>query len=515
MIDVAAAAFEAAPAGLALWGPDRALRHWNGAFARLNADLPDPLGPGLAFPDFARGLASAGAVFGDQDAAGWIAAQIEAFDERRAIEQRFSNGMVHAIEHAPAPDGGTVTVVRDATLAAERMRALQRRVERAEAADVAKSRFLRAANHDLRQPMATLKFLLYDCMTTDDPAHRGELLHAMDVSISIMEDLLGALLQIGQLDAGAIRPRVDTFQISQLLDRIRIEFGHQAASAGLALRIAPSSAAIRSDKALLERILHNLVANAIKHTPSGKVLVGCRRRGETLAIEVRDTGPGIAPEHQARVYDEFYQIMDPNRLTEARRGLGLGLNIVRRLADLLGHRVDLRSEPGRGTAFVVTVPLGDVRQSSLGEPDISELLGGEFSDIDALLVEDDETLRSAVSNLLERWGIRVVSANGAEQARRIVEDEGFAPAIVIADYTLRDGANGADVAEIVSGRLGRAIPCVIMTADTAPDRIAAIRARGHPILIKPVSPPRLRVLMHNLLFEPELLALAADGETEA
>jgi signal transduction histidine kinase/CheY-like chemotaxis protein len=513
MSDAAADAFDAAPVGLALWSAEGALRRWNAAFAGLYADLPQPLAPGLTFPAYARGLTAAGVVAVDDDSDAWVEAQCAAFRDRLGAEQRFANGAVYALEHADARAGGVVTTARDETLGAERLRALGRRVERAEAADIAKSRFLRAANHDLRQPMATLKFLLYDCMTTDNPTHRAELLHAMDVSISIMEDLLGALLQIGQLDAGAIRPRIDTFQVGQLLDRVRIEFGHQAASAGLDLRIVPSSAAIRSDKALLERILHNFVANAIKHTPSGRVLVGCRRRGGALAIEVRDTGPGIAPADQARVFDEFYQVVDEGRLTGARNGLGLGLNIVRRLAELLAHPVTLHSEPGSGAAFMVTVPLGDVRQSSLGEPDISELIGGEFSDVAALLVEDDETLRSAVTNLLERWGIRVVSANGLAQVRRIVEEDAFEPAIVIADYTLRDGANGADAAAMVATRLGRPVPCVIMTADTAPARVAAIRDRGHPILIKPVSPPRLRALMHNLLFEPELLALGV-GEEE-
>jgi CheY-like chemotaxis protein len=152
--------------------------------------------------------------------------------------------------------------------------------------------------------------------------------------------------------------------------------------------------------------------------------------------------------------------------------------------------------------------------SAVGEPDVSELIGGEFVDVAALLVEDDETLRSAVSGLLERWGIRVVAANGLEQVRRILDDPEVSPAILIADYSLRDGVNGADVADFVAERLGRPIPSVIMTADTAPAQIAAIRARGRPVLIKPVSPPRLRVLMHNLLFEPEALALGA-AEDEA
>ena len=270
-----------------------------------------------------------------------------------------------------------------------------------------KSRFLRAANHDLRQPLATLKILIYNCIA-EPTAHRQDLLHAMDISVSIMEDLLGALLQIGQLDAG--QDHAADHHVPALPSCFSGSRSSSATRRGEGASPAASSrrGAIVSDKALLERILSNLVANAIRYTEVG----GSRGRlpPGRAAPAHRGLGHGTrdrSREPAGRIFEEFFQV-GANKRRRRRQGSGLGLNIVSGLADLLGHDIDVRSVPGKGSVFSVTVPIGNVWHSDIGEPEISEMIGGEFVGLPVLLVEDDETLRQApCRSLLERWGIAV------------------------------------------------------------------------------------------------------------
>jgi CheY-like chemotaxis protein/anti-sigma regulatory factor (Ser/Thr protein kinase) len=317
-----------------------------------------------------------------------------------------------------------------------------------------------------------------------------------------MEDLLSALLQIGQLDAGKIVARVTTFQLANIFERLSLQFSHQALEKGLKLRIASTRAAVVTDKALLERILTNLLANAIRYTAVGGVVVGCRTVGTSIRIEIWDSGRGIPEDQRDRIFDEFYQVPDGRRAK--RPGLGLGLNIVHRLSDLLGHNVEVRSRPGKGSVFAITVPLGDVWQSEAVEPEISETVGGEFVGTCVWLVEDDDILRNAMKELLERWGMRVNAlASEAEVQTQLAETTDY-PDLIIADFSLR-GQVGTAIVQLIRQLIGKAVPAVIVTADAAPDVVAQIRAAGLPLLIKPVSPPRLRVMMHNLLFEPAAL----------
>ncbi|HEY0291486.1 MAG TPA: ATP-binding protein [Hansschlegelia sp.] len=485
-----------ATAGIAVWGGDQRLVYASRAF--LNAfpisgrSLDD-----LTFSNFLEIVAASGELALSTTPEAWRASEGAAFGVERRIDQAMVDGRSLEIVYRPTADGGMTVTVYDVTAMKRVEFALQRAAREAELTGESKSRFLRAANHDLRQPLATLRILIYNCMSEPDDEHRRDLLHAMDLSVSIMEDLLGALLQIGQLDAGQIAARVTTFQLSQLFERLQLQFGHQAAEKGLRLRFVSTREAVVSDKALLERILSNLVANAIRYTSVGGVVVGCRKRGGSLALEVWDSGRGVAPELLERIFDEFYQAPDDRRMR--RQGLGLGLNIVRRLADLLRHPVTVRSRPGRGSVFAVTMPVGDVWRSDLGEPEISEKIGGEFAGVPILLLEDDDVLRRAAAELLERWGVSVVAVSSAAEALSAVST-GTCPRMIIADYSLR-GSLGTDVVRSVRELLGREIPAVIVTADLEPAITERIVALGFPLLIKPVSPPRLRVMMHHLLFE--------------
>lgn len=485
-----ASALAALRYGLAIWSADQRLVYYNSAFADLCEPLA-PFGKDLFLPEF---LAKISVV---SDVAPSSTSELTSGSPFECV---LSDGRTLEISVDTDSTGTAAMTVQDVTIEKRGERALRKAKEIAELADRTKSRFLRAANHDLRQPLATLKILVYNCLGESEELQRKDLLHAMDISVSIMEDLLDALLQIGQLDAGRISPRITTFQLSQLLTRLKIQFSHVAAEKGLDLRFIGTAVSITSDKALLERILSNLIANAIRYTDTGAVLVGCRRHGENLRIDVIDTGRGIAPENKERIFDEFFQIDDTRR--SKNRGLGVGLNIVKRLVDLLGHELEVESAVGRGSRFSITVPIGSVWRSEIGEPAITEMIGGEFAGRNILVIEDDPALRQVIRDLLERWGINVDAVTSLEETRELMETTGRAPDIILSDQSLR-GEEGTAVVASIREMIGAKVPGIIMTADTDPQLIARIRADSFPVLIKPVSPPRLRVLMHNLLYEPE------------
>ena len=508
--------FEALTQGVALWSAEETLLYCNEAFRNRFHSLD--LSPGLRLERFLPQLARSGLLILPQVEGSWLIDELAAARASKASEYKFSDGTIFLVERSRLASGGRTMLCSDITAAKREQRALQKARSESEAADKTKSRFLRAANHDLRQPLASLKILIYNCMSAESDEQRQHLLHAMDVSVSIMEDLLGALLNIGQLDAGKVTPRVTTFQLATLLERLEVQFGHQAREKGLKLRLVPSKFAVVSDRVLLERIVSNFVANAIRYTETGGVIVGCRREGANIRLEVRDSGCGIAPAHHEAIFEEFFRVAPEQR--RHKHSLGLGLNIAKRLADVLRHRITLRSELGRGSLFSISLPLGDIWHSDIGEPEINERIGGEFMGLCALVLEDDENLLNALTELLQRWGIVVVTLNGftdiAGQLERLEVDPDF----IITDYRLRGGVEGTRLVESVREHLGTPCPAIVVTADTNPQVIKSIRDSGFPVLIKPVSPPSLRVLMHNVLFEPELIQemsardVARDGERE-
>lgn len=414
-----------------------------------------------------------------------------------------SDGRVLAVINSPAPGGGAVSVLSDVTDSRRNLLALTHARDKAAEADQSKSRFLRAANHDLRQPLASIKILVYSCLVAESEEERKQALHAMEVSVAIMEDLLGSLLNIGQLDAGKIEPSIGTFQISSVLSRLNIQFEQRAREKGLDLRIVPSKLAVVSDRVLLERILFNLVGNAIRYTDVGRILVGCQRRGRHLRIIVADTGIGIAPEHHEAIFEEFYRVSESQ--PHASHSLGLGLNIARRLSEILGHPMGLKSALNQGTTFYVDVPIGNVWHSGTGEPEISERIGGEFAGLCCLVLEDDRMLREALTAMLERWGMSVVTIDDFDNAVKAVAELPRQPDIILTDYRLRGRIQGTDLVGKINDAIEKPCPALVMTAETAPDVVDGIKAQGFPLLIKPVSPPSLRVVMHNLLFEPELM----------
>lgn len=492
--ELEAEAFRHVGHAIAVWDADQTLVTSNSAFAERFGLDPGKTQAGIGRDAFLDDARRRGLLLEISQGAGETA-------DDAATRLRFSDGAICLIETWPLPQGGSVAMLRDVTEAERTQAALLKARDAAKLADQSKSRFLRAANHDLRQPLAALKILIYSCFDAESAQEREEALHAMDVSVSIMEDLLGALLNIGQLDAGNIRPNIQTFQVSTVLERLRVQFGHQAREAGLDLRILPCTVAIVSDRVLLERILSNFVANALRYTVSGRVIVGCKRNGKRLRLMVIDTGPGIEEEYHDAIFQEFFRIAEDQ--VSGRHSLGLGLNISRRLAEMLGHDIRLDSKLGKGSMFSIDVPIGNVLYSSIGEPEINESIGGQFSGLVCLLLEDDANLREALTTLLTRWGIVVMQLDGFDNVEARVVDLEHVPDIIITDYRLQGRIQGTDVARDINAMLQRPCPTLVMTADTSPDLIQSIRDQGFPVMIKPISPPGLRVIMHNLLFEPD------------
>lgn len=366
------------------------------------------------------------------------------------------------------------------------------RTEQLRLADAAKSRFFAAANHDLRQPLHALNLFVGQLARERDPQRREHLMERLEAALAAMNELFDALLDVAKLDAGAIEPRIEAVAIPHLFRRLETTFQAAAEAKGLTLRIEPDAVVVRSDPLLLERILQNLLANAIRYTETGSIRVACEARGDRLAIVVADTGVGIPPDRQTLVFTEFYRI-------EARRdlgggGLGLGLSIVDRLARLLEHEIELVSTPGEGTTFRVLVPRAEAStEAPLPVPAKPTSTFGEG--LAALVVDDDALTLDATMAQLEDWGFEVTGGATAEEASTAAARARFD--VVVCDRHL-GGADGLDLAAGLVAA-GRARSAVLVSGDTGEALTAAARAAGVPLLAKPVSPMTLRAQVLALL----------------
>ncbi|MFN4349437.1 MAG: ATP-binding protein [Hylemonella sp.] len=374
---------------------------------------------------------------------------------------------------------------------------LRAKKEEAETATRAKSRFLAAASHDLRQPIHALGMFVARLAQLPHDRETRHLIGNLEASVRAMQDLLDALLDISRLDADAVRVQLQPVPLAPLFDQLRGALQPVASEKGLRLRLRCSDIWVQSDPTLLHRILLNLVSNALRYTGNGGVLVGCRRSrgGSHLWIEVWDTGVGIAPEHQQDIFREFYQIGNPER--DRSKGLGLGLNIVDRTARLLGHPLQLCSVPGHGTRFRIELPLaqpGDL-QSLLAAAD--PLPVDDVRGLRILVIEDDRQSAQALRGLLDSWGCVVAVVEGLQGALTVVEG-GFVPDLVLSDFRLRAGESGMQTLEHLRTTLVRSLPACLMSGDTDPELIQACRDAGLPLLHKPVRPAKLRTLIRRL-----------------
>jgi len=385
---------------------------------------------------------------------------------------------------------------KSAALEVEARRQAEARRE-AESANLAKSRFLAAASHDLRQPLHAMGLFASALNQRTQDAESRELTGRINDSIAALESLFSEVLDVSRLDAGAVKADPRAVALQPLFDRLANDLSPSAEEKNLALRFVPTSRAVRSDPVLLDRILRNLVANAIRYTPSGGVLVGVRPRDGRLVLEVRDSGIGIPEEHQARVFDEFYQVGNAER--DRRQGLGLGLSIVRRLCDLLGHGISLASRPGRGTTFRIALEEAGEAPSARGPT--AAVAEGSFAGRRAVVVDDDVDARDGMAAILRAWGCDVIAAAAPEEARRAIGG-GPPPALLIVDYRLAADTTGLEAARSLQLAWGGEVPVVIVSGESSAAEIARIGNSGFPLLHKPVPPAKLRSLLAHLLAAP-------------
>jgi two-component system, sensor histidine kinase len=356
-------------------------------------------------------------------------------------------------------------------------------------ANRAKTRFLAAASHDLRQPMQAVVLLVESLQERVHEPGVRRIVESIRTSVVAMSALLNELLDISRFDAGTVKPQRSAFPVMQVLDRARSSFAHAANQKNLALRVRRCTAVIDTDPILLYRILVNLLNNALRYTQKGGVVVACRRRKEGLLIEVWDTGIGIPADKYDDIFREFHQLANPQRDRE--QGLGLGLAIVERTGRLLGHPVRVRSRVGRGSVFSMMVPYGDPAQVRASERSrTTDALDG----LAVLVVEDENEIRSAMTVLLEGWGCRVVVAPSGADVDAAIAKSGIEPHAILADFRLPGDENGI----AVIGRLRARFPDaagVVITGDIAPEVLSAAESARLHLLHKPLRPARLRSLL--------------------
>ncbi|KPH82469.1 hybrid sensor histidine kinase/response regulator [Bosea vaviloviae] len=501
--------------GITVLDRDLRLLAWNQAFIQLY-DLPASMVRfGIGLDEIVRYNAARGA-YGDGQQDELMAARLQSFvrDREPVRLKLYPSKKVIEIRTNPLPDGGFVTTYTDITQAVEAQEELERTneslerrvVERteeilrvnaelqrakgqAEEANASKTRFLAAASHDILQPLNAARLYATSLVERDRAAGSPDLAENIDASLDAVEEILTALLEISRLDGGALKPELTSFRLDELVRQLQREFEPSAQEKGLKLVFMPTSLALRSDRRLLRRLLQNLVSNAIKYTPSGKVLIGFRRRGPQVSVEVLDTGLGIPQGKQKTVFREFQRLDQGARVA---RGLGLGLSIVQRIARTLDHKLTLDSVPGRGSRFAVLVP----RASPLPEMSTSaaprQIPAGQLAGLKLLVIDNEPTILDGMKRLLEGWGCKITTAAGLDEA--LVALKRGEPDVLIADYHL-DHGNGLTAISTLRERSRAPMPAILLTADRSPNVREAAAALDVHLLNKPLKPGALRALL--------------------
>jgi signal transduction histidine kinase len=395
----------------------------------------------------------------------------------RAIALRFEN--IDLIEE-----------LRNQSVAAEQARMA------AEEANIAKSRFLAAAGHDLRQPLHALGFFVDALQEHSLPADSRVVVSNIRRSVDAMEDLFNSLLDVSRLDAGIVHPRVATVPLGPLMERVRVEYEPAARQKDLALSLVSNSLFVRSDPVLLERIMRNLIANAVRYTDSGRVILGARRTAESVRIEIWDSGRGIPKDKHREIFQEFRQLDNPER--DRRKGLGLGLAIVERLVRLLDHTLELRSQLGKGSVFAITLPRGRREDFIPGEADGQIIVDRDVANSLILVVDDEPEVRDSMLALLGKWRCEVIAADScAEMLGKLVSVQRM-PDLIVADYRLRGEESGIDVVARLREEFNAQVPALLITGDTGIEQLREAEESGLHVLHKPLNPSRLRALIATL-----------------
>ena len=372
---------------------------------------------------------------------------------------------------------------------------VEERTRQLEAANQAKSRFVAAASHDLRQPLHALGLFVAQLHGKLRAAERSQLIGRIEDALSAMNELFSALLDISKLDAGATTVNITVFPVAQLLAHAETTFAGAAREKKLSFRAMPSDAWVRSDFILLEQIVFNLITNALRYTHSGGVVVGCRKRGDQLRIEVWDSGIGIAADQHDKIFGEFYRLGEPDR--DRRAGLGLGLAIVDRLCRLLGHPIEVKSTVGKGSVFAVTVPLAPADKRAIEASIVPRSQPSLSHDKLVLVIDDDPLVLEGMSGIFRKWGCRVVTADSDSKALKAATAQDDVPDLIISDYHLANGRTGIATIEWLRSELSAQIPAFLISGDTDPATLHEAKVKGFHLLHKPVDPMALRAMFNQ------------------
>jgi len=378
---------------------------------------------------------------------------------------------------------------------------VEERTRQLEAANQAKSRFIAAASHDLRQPLHALGLFVAQLHGKMRAGERVQIIRRIEAALSAMNELFSALLDISKLDAGATTVNITAFPVSQLLAHAETTFAGAAREKGLSFKVVPSEAWMRSDFILLEQIVFNLITNALRYTQRGGVLVGCRKRGDQLRIEVWDTGVGIPADQHDKIFGEFYRLGEPDR--DRRGGLGLGLAIVDRLCRLLGHPIQVRSRVGKGSVFAITVPLapadkGAIEASVVPRSRQPGLANGTL----VLVIDDDPLVLEGMNGIFRQWGCQVITADTDDRALKVASEQDRLPDLIISDYFLSQGRTGIETIEWLRRELSASIPAFLISGDTDPATLLEAKNKGYHLLHKPVDPMALRAMFQQAIKRP-------------
>ncbi|HWM49535.1 MAG TPA: PAS domain-containing hybrid sensor histidine kinase/response regulator [Xanthobacteraceae bacterium] len=501
--------------GIAVFDSELHLVCWNRQFGEILDLPPSAVHVGVQLADIVRFNAEHGA-FGHGETEAQVAERVERY--ARSIEpflERFpARNLVVEVRSDRMPGGGIVITLTDITPSVKAAEALERanasleervrertkELERlntellhakatADEANLSKTRFLAAASHDLLQPLNAARLYVTSLVERHSGGENAGLVGNIDASLEAVEEILGALLDISRLDSGVMKPEVTAFRIDELLRQLELEFAPLARKKGLELTFVASSLAVRSDRRLLRRLLQNLVSNAVKYTPKGRVLVGCRRRGGRLRIEVHDTGIGIPKSKQRAIFQEFHRLEQGAKVA---RGLGLGMSIVERIARVLGSRVDVASTLGKGSHFSVEVPLAPAIAATAPRRPAPMPEFRPLAEMCVLCIDNEIKILDGMNVLLGGWGCHVLKAASLEAAIAEVE-KGQMPVGVLVDYHL-DRGNGIEAIRALRARFGD-LPAILITADRSPEVRREAETFDMQVLHKPVKPASLRALL--------------------
>lgn len=517
-------AFEQLDEGITVFDQENRLAFWNRQFRRL-LNLPASVGrAGIPLSEIAAQIAA-------KHRSGPADTSFDRLGER-LLSQGGAWGLalprierILEIRSSPMPGGGIVIAWHDVTeriMVSEALReaneTLEKRVEErtsdlvranqkleqatkaADQANQSKTRFLAAAGHDLLQPLNAARLYTSTLIEAGSNPKIGKLASNISRSLESVEEILGSVLAISRLESANHTINRTVFPIQRILDQIELEFRPAATEKALDLRVIASSLWVDSDAAYLRRLLQNLVSNAIKYTPGGRVLVGCRRQGRNVLLEVADTGIGIAAEDQQAIFTEFKRLDAGMR---AAPGLGLGLSIVERISGLLAHPVILKSELGKGTRFRIELPrarpVSQASQPARGRAGAGmAALGG----VRILCIDNDRNILDGMAGLLGQWGCKVITAIDAASAMAAMKEASFRPDVALVDFHL-DSGNGIETSQALRQHFGTAFPCILVTANRSPDLKAEAEALGIGLLNKPVRPAALRAILTQALMHAE------------